>query len=134
MYEKYIRKAVKAVFSDAFTSDIQECKTDNREYDYFSSIDFINDDDIKKVYFGFKKQTLVEMINAYMFEEDPEDEIIEDFSGEMANLIVGKAKVFAQQDSKIVDIATPDILKSLPNGVELDIDYNYNNQCFSLCI
>jgi CheY-specific phosphatase CheX len=134
MYSKYIKNAAKSVFSDAFSLTIDECQAQDKNYQYYSSIDFIDDNTIIKVYFGFKKDTLVDMIEAYMFEENPDDELLKDFSAEMANLIVGKAKVFAQQDSKVVDIAIPKILENLPQNIELKLDYSYKNSCFSICI
>jgi hypothetical protein len=134
MYKSYVEKAVKSVFSDAFVAQIEECEVANPSYEYYSSIDFIDDDDIIKVYFGFNRAILVELITAYMFEENPSEEIIKDFSGEMANLIVGKAKVFAQQDSHVVDIATPILMDTLPKDAPLDMGYNYNDQCFSVGI
>jgi len=134
MLEHYVIKSVNSIFIDAFNTDIMQCKNRPRkdEYTYNSSINIIKDNNPTKVYFGFKRATLVALISKYMFEDKPEEEIIVDFCGEMANLIVGKAKVFAQNDNLFVDIDTPIIEKSIPKKLSNIYYYKYNNLCFKI--
>jgi CheY-specific phosphatase CheX len=125
-YTELIERAMKNTFIDIFQSDLE--KTDNADIkDYFSSsIDIkIKNNETRTVYFKVPKASLQAMMTAYFFEEDNSDEDLLDFCLEFANLMVGRAKVFAQNENIFFDIATPK---------EVDNDYidkkNFDHKFF----
>ena len=50
----------------------------------------------------------------------------------MANLVIGTAKVFANEDNHMIDISTPLIEKSYPKKVSKEYVYNLNDLYFKI--
>jgi CheY-specific phosphatase CheX len=80
----------------------------------YSKIDiFLENNRKETIFFSLAKDTLQDLLTTYMFEENNSDEELMDFCEEFANLIVGRAKVFAQTDNIFFDISTPSSVDSL---------------------
>ena len=132
MYTKYIKQATHSVFSDAFGHDVSEAEKNMRAGRYNSSIKIKTNDDDIDVFFTFNKKTLAKLVQDYMFEDSPDEETIVDFSCEMANLIVGTAKVFANDDNHMIDISTPLVEESYPKKLSKEFTYNFNDMNFKI--
>jgi chemotaxis protein CheY-P-specific phosphatase CheC len=76
--------------------------------DFFvSKIDAKSSENEKEIYI-FLDQSLINELYNFMLGEDPScEEEAQDFSCEVANLIVGSAKVLAQDDKESFSISTP---------------------------
>jgi CheY-specific phosphatase CheX len=131
-YTELIEKAMKNIFIDIFSCDLKT-STSKEITNYFSSsIDIIiKNNETKTVYFKVPKASLQAMMTAYFFEEDNSDEDLLDFCLEFANLMVGRAKVFAQNENIFFDIKTPKVVDNI-DSINLDqkFHYEYNNETF----
>lgn len=65
------------------------------------------------------------MAYLFLFEEEPTDEILCDLIKEIANLIVGKAKVVASENGLCVDITTPNFICEDAQAIQNDIEINF---------
>lgn len=80
---------------------------------YAVSIDMIDDKnkDLKiSTYIVFNKVFLKIMCEKFLCEEDPDEDAITDMAKELANLIIGHAKVIAQNYKTTFNISTPTYL------------------------
>jgi CheY-specific phosphatase CheX len=131
-YTDLIEKAMKNIFVDIFKCEIKRVeKCDITDF-FSSSIDIrIKDNETRTVYFKIPKSSLQAMMTAYFFEENNSDEDLMDFCLEFANLMVGRAKVFAQNENIFFDIATPKNVDNI-NDIEFEhaFHYDYNNKTF----
>jgi CheY-specific phosphatase CheX len=132
MHEKLIDKSLKNIFIDIFHTDLQQCDQDSIDNSMNSKIDIFLDNDRKEtIFFSLNRDTLQDLITTYMFEEDNSDDELEDFCQEFANLIVGRAKVFAQSDNIFFDISTPKTEKELDiNSLANKHYYGYKDKVF----
>ncbi|MDR0747340.1 MAG: chemotaxis protein CheX [Helicobacteraceae bacterium] len=60
-----------------------------------------------RAYLYIPKPTLERMALLFLNEESPQDDVLRDLVMEVANLIVGKAKVIAQKNDLFFNISTP---------------------------
>jgi len=66
-----------------------------------ASIDVKMDDgEIKTVYLGFNELLLKEIVSVYLFEDEADEQTMIDMALESTNMIVGSAKVLAEQAEK----------------------------------
>ncbi len=66
-----------------------------------ASIDVKMDDgNVKTVYLGFNERLIKEIVSVYLMEDDADDETMRDMALESANMIVGSAKVLAEEAEK----------------------------------
>jgi len=66
-----------------------------------ASIDVKMDDgDIKTIYLGFNEALIKEIVSIYLMEDDADDETMKDMALESTNMIVGSAKVLAEEAEK----------------------------------
>ncbi len=75
----------------------------------FASIEIKMDDgDMKTVYLGFNETLIKEIVSVYLMEDDADDETMKDMALESTNMIVGSAKVLAENaDKEHFMITTP---------------------------
>ncbi len=86
---------------------------------FIASINIVENNNTHKVYVAAPKELLQSLCEIFLFEDDCDEETLKDMLLETANMIVGSAKVIAQEENgaKSFDIRTP---------VFLDIkDFNY---------
>lgn len=66
-----------------------------------ASIDIKMDDgEIKTVYIGFNESLIKKIVSIYLMEDDADDETMKDMALEATNMIVGSAKVLAEEAEK----------------------------------
>ena len=86
---------------------------------FIASINILENNNTHKVYVAAPTELLQTLCEIFLFEDDCDEETLKDMLLEMTNMIVGSAKVIAQEENgaKKFDIRTP---------VFLDIDdFNY---------
>jgi len=68
----------------------------------------MDDGDIKTVYLGFNEALIKKIISVYLMEDDADDATMQDMALESTNMIVGSAKVLAEEaDKEHFMITTP---------------------------
>lgn len=120
-------------FYPEFPSSVEDFKSQ----DFFvSKIEAINDEFKKEIYF-FLDMSLIKEVYFFMvgdFEVSQEE--LKDFSCEIANLIVGSAKVLAQDDVDVFKISTPIFVSHATDIVSNDYDksasFSINEKLFSI--
>ncbi len=66
-----------------------------------ASIDVKMDDgETKSVYLGFNESLVKEIVSVYLMEDDPDEQTMIDMALESTNMIVGSAKVLAEEAQK----------------------------------
>ena len=83
--------------------DLQTQKTDTltQVRTVIATIDVKMDDgEIKTVYLGFNEGLIKEIVSVYLMEDDADDETMKDMALESTNMIVGSAKVLAEEAQK----------------------------------
>ena len=60
----------------------------------------MDDGKIKTVYLGFNEALLKEIVSVYLFEDEADEQTMIDMALESTNMIVGSAKVLAEQAEK----------------------------------
>lgn len=66
-----------------------------------ASIDVKMDDgEIRSVYLGFNEALIKEIVSVYLMEDDADDQTMQDMALESTNMIVGSAKVLAEEAQK----------------------------------
>jgi hypothetical protein len=60
----------------------------------------MDDGAVKTVYLGFNEALLKEIVSVYLFEDEADEQTIIDMALESTNMIVGSAKVLAEQAEK----------------------------------
>lgn len=66
-----------------------------------ASIDVKMDDgEIKTVYLGYNEKLIKEIVSVYLMEDDADEETMKDMALESTNMIVGSAKVLAENAEK----------------------------------
>jgi len=76
-------------------------KTTNKMRTVIASIDVKMDDgEDKTVYLGFSEELIKEIISVYLMENNPDEETMRDMALESTNMIVGSAKVLAEEAEK----------------------------------
>lgn len=91
------------------TKKSNSLNTDLQMRTVIASIDVKMDDgDIKTVYLGFNEALIKEIVSVYLMEDDADDATMQDMALESTNMIVGSAKVLAEEaDKEHFMITTP---------------------------
>jgi CheY-specific phosphatase CheX len=79
-----------------------------------ASIEIVENYKVHTVYLGISKELLQNICEIFLFEDESDDETLEDMLLETTNMIVGSAKVLAQETSnaKVFNIKTPVFLET----------------------
>ncbi len=104
-------------------------KCDNPPKEGFISKMEIDGDIKKTIYILVPKKTL-DTISMLLFGENEYD--LQGLINEIANLIVGNAKVIASEENVHFNISTPEFLNIKNIKYENREDYNINGECFSI--
>lgn len=102
-----LHQAVMQAFSDTFGAEITR-DTHPIKTGFVSKIHIIKDGNRLPVFFIIKEPFLKELANILLFEENPDQETLRDLSCELANIVVGSAKVIAGKQNLSIDISTPE--------------------------
>ena len=124
--DKFLDKAVEN-FINSIGGNFTECKNIHND-GFVSKID-IKGDINKSVYLFIPKETL-DKVSMLLFGEIDYD--LEDLTNEIANLIVGNAKVIASDENVNFNISTPQFLDIKDIKYENRKDYSIDGECFSI--
>jgi CheY-specific phosphatase CheX len=132
MHTELIEKSLRNIFVDVFRTDLVETQEQPIVSNFHSKIDIVLEHNKREtIYFTLDRETLQNLITDYMFEEDNDDEELHDFCREFANLIIGRAKVFAQTNNIFFDISTPDSVDDMENvKLKESFFYEYKGRTF----
>ncbi len=114
-------------FVKSIGGNFDVCKNPPKE-GFISKID-IDGDVCKSVYLLVPKETL-DSVSMLLFGECEYDLV--DLVNEMANLIIGNAKVVAAEENVHFDISTPEFLDAKDINYESREDYSIDGECFSI--
>jgi len=80
-------------------------------------------------------KSLKKMAYLFLFEENPDEEILQDLICEITNLIVGRAKVYAAERHKLhFNISTPNYLGQdvIIKQNDFEINFTFEDEVFSI--
>lgn len=100
---------------------------------YAAAID-IRGDANHSVTVYINKKSLAKMAYLFLFEENPDNDVLKDLIKEITNLIVGKAKVLAADAGLNFDISTPRFISdnTTVDQNDLEINFMFENEIFSI--
>ncbi len=124
--EKFFEEAAKN-FAKSIGAEIDHCK-DEIKHGFISEIDIRGDVNID-IYLILPKDVL-DSISELLFGDRDYD--IEDLSKEIANLIVGNAKVLASEENIHFDISTPKFFENINIDYDKRINLSIKGKCFSI--
>jgi len=118
------------VFENEFGLKLDRCKNIPRHFAYTATIPYRSDLKDRIATIWIQKPTLKILSNILLFEENPDEETLEDLAKELANLIVGHAKMLAHNQDLDYDIQTPKFagINKLNPKIET-LPYKINNRC-----
>ncbi len=88
-----------------------------------ASIDVKMDDgEIKCVYLGYNEALIKEIVSVYLMEDDPDEQTMQDMALESTNMIVGSAKVLAEEAEKEHFMITTPTFKAIEEFSNCDCD------------
>ena len=124
--EKFFIKAAQN-FAKSIGAEIGHCESDIKE-GYIGEVDIRGDENLN-IYILLPKDVL-DIVSELLFGDTDYD--IEDLSKEIANLIVGNAKVLASEENIYFNITTPKFSKSLDIDYDKRVDLSIKGKCFSI--
>ncbi len=105
------------------------------EEDAYASCISITGDENYDITIFIGKKSLEKMSTLFLFIEDPDEETRRDLVNEIANVVVGRAKVEASAKLGLhFDISTPEFLgnnKSIPDN-DFEINFSFENEVFAV--
>ena len=124
--EKFFIEAAKN-FAKNIGDEINHCN-EKVKGGFISQIDIRGDENLD-IYLVLPKDVL-DTVSELLFGDTDYD--IEDLAKEIANLIVGNAKVLASEENIYFDITTPKFLTDINIDYEKKLDLSINDKCFSI--
>ena len=101
------RTSIEEVFSQNFGLETKPCETFPKKEGYTASIPFSDGTTDFEAEVWIDEPALKEMANILLFEENPDPETLEDLTSEVANFIVGHAKMVASDRNLPYRMETP---------------------------
>ena len=124
--EKFFIKAAQN-FAKSIGAEVDHCKSDVKE-GYIGEVDIRGDENLN-IYIVLPKDVL-DIVSELLFGDTDYD--VEDLSKEIANLIVGNAKVLASEEDIHFNITTPKFSNSLDIDYDKRVDLSIKGKCFSI--
>jgi len=127
--------ATRSFCTDIIGLDIQKAKSFGKEF-YGAAIALHQNDIETQWYLLFKKHSLNEFSKALLFEENLNEDDLDDLVKEIANMIVGSAKVILERKNPNTNytMSTPDFLGHVPSVELLKLEefllYKIKNRTF----
>ncbi len=80
------------------------------------------------------RKSLNKMALLFLFEENPDEAALVDLIREITNLIVGKAKVIAQEKGVAFDIGTPEFIgaDALLSTNDIEVNFMFEDEIFTV--
>lgn len=131
---KAIDKATKSFCEDIVGLELKTAKSMGKNF-YGAAIALYEEDKEIQWYLLFKKDTLNQFAKALLFEDDLNEDDLDDLLKEVANMIVGSAKVLLEKDVKYnLKLSTPDFLGHIRDAKILRLEefllYKVKNRTF----
>ena len=123
---KFIEESVKE-FVNTLKAKFGKCENEVSD-GYMSKIE-VNGDLNYEVYLSFPKKTL-DKVSMLLFGDDDYD--LEDLLKEIANLIVGKAKVLASNKEVHFNISIPEFIDRKEISFDDKMTYSIDGECFTI--
>jgi len=124
--DKFLDKAVEN-FINSIGGTFGKCNNPNKE-GFISKIE-VKGDINKTIYLCIPKETL-DTVSMLLFGETEYD--LPDLTNEIANLIVGNAKVIASKNNVNFNISTPEFLDLKNIKYDTKKNYSIDGECFSI--
>ena len=124
--EKFFIEAAKN-FAKSIGAEINHCN-EKVEDGFISQIDIRGDENLD-IYLVLPKDVL-DTVSELLFGDTDYD--IEDLAKEIANLIVGNAKVLASEENIHFNISTPKFHNKLDVSFDKKLDLSIDGKCFSI--
>jgi chemotaxis protein CheY-P-specific phosphatase CheC len=130
-----IKEATKYFCKDILDFEISEGKSIGNDF-YGASIPIYEDGKETDWYLFFKKESLNEVAKVLLFEDNLSEDDLDDLLKEIANLIIGKAKVILEEKNKQNNykIGTPEFLgkvgEKFPIKLKNKLLFNIKNRTF----
>ncbi len=131
-----LRTSMSEVFEQHFGMRLVPCKNRPARSGYRAAIPFSCEREGHMVAtLWLQKPTLKKVSSILLFENDPDEDALEDLTSELANFIVGHAKMIASDRGIPCTIATPrfDGIGHLRSGCETLL-FKTENRCIALQI
>ena len=124
--KRYFSKAVENL-ANSIGATFGKCENPPKE-GYISKIDI--DGDVKKSIYILVPKITLDKISIHLFGDCEYD--LADLVNEIANLIVGNAKVVASEEDVHFNISTPEFLDVKDVTYEKREDYSIDGECLSI--
>ena len=130
-----INSATKSFCADIIGLETKQAKYSGKNF-YGAAIALCEDEVETQWYLLFKKNTLNEFSKALLFEDNLNEDDLDDLVKEVANMIIGSAKVILEkQNSNLTyKMSTPDFLGHVPKAELLKLEefllYKIKNRTF----
>jgi len=130
-----VDNALKSFCTDIIGTKIERAKYFGKDF-YGAAIGLCEDNKESQWYLLFKKNTLNEFSKALLFEDNLNEDDLDDLVKEVANMIIGSAKVILEKknQTKTYILCTPDFLGHVPKVELLKLEefllYKIKNRTF----
>ena len=124
--EKFFIEAAKN-FAKSIGAEINHCQEEVKE-GFISEIDIRGDENLD-IFLVLPKDVL-DKVSELLFGDTNYD--VEDLAKEIANLIIGNAKVLASEEDIHFNITTPKFHKEIDLKYDKKIDLSLEGKCFSI--
>jgi CheY-specific phosphatase CheX len=134
MLKDAITRAVNIFVQDALDSKAKPTADFVKGKCYVAKID-IRGDENYEFFIYINKETLIKMAYMFLLEKNPTEDILKDLIKEIANIIIGKAKVLASEQKLNFDISTPDFVSTnqeITTDYDLILSFIFEKNIFSI--
>ncbi len=128
-----LQEALDSFFKETLGLDIDICQKNEHKWEFVSKIDIIADK-IHSVYFMFEFNSLSLISSILLGEDEIDISALNDLSCEIANLVIGSAKVISSEKDIHFNISTPILLNSCDIAILESQKYSVDNGSFMLAI
>ena len=135
MLKEILTQATYAFINEALGQEVKATKFKAMGDDFYVSKIHIKGEENYDFYIYIKKETLKKMALLFLYEKNPTEDILKDLIKEIANIIIGKAKVLASLKNIIFDISTPEFIRAgatPPKNNDLEINFMFEGRIFSI--
>jgi len=121
------------VFENEFGLKLDQCKNIPEHPAYTATIPYKSNSKDRIATIWVQKPTLKKLSNILLFEENPDEDTLEDLTRELANFIVGHAKMLAHNQDLDYDIKTPKFagINKLDHKIETLL-FKIDNHCIAI--
>ena len=128
---KYISKAVEIFFQDTLNLHPKEIKRCSAKPAYFASIDILENNTNKHFVIALDEKLIHTISSILLFEDEPDLETKYDLTKEVANIIIGRAKVLYEEDypNNHYQLKTPDLLNTFTPRKYEQQKYKFDTGC-----